>query len=78
MNSYSSYQFYLFENRYIRFISVKLSVLDYDKNTYVCLKQEMGSGGSKNTLADPTVNRERRLSHVDTNPPPTSDILVKV
>lgn len=38
----------------------------------------MGSGGSKNNLADPTVNLERRLSHVDTNPPPTSDILIEV
>ena len=41
----------------------------------------MGSGGSKNnrnSLASPTVNQERRLSHVDTNPPPASDVLVKV
>ena len=38
----------------------------------------MGSGGSKNNLADPAVNRERRLSHVDTNPPPSSDILIEV
>ena len=41
----------------------------------------MGSGGSKNnsnTLSSSTAILERRLSHIDTNPPPISDILVKV
>ena len=38
----------------------------------------MGGGGSKN-LAPPNGSihsRERRMSHVDTNPPPQSEVLV--
>lgn len=39
----------------------------------------MGSGSSKKNLKadEGGHNRERRPSHVDTNPPPKSDILVK-
>lgn len=36
----------------------------------------MGGGASKNEL-DPGYNRERRPSHIDTNPPPQSDLLVE-
>ena len=41
----------------------------------------MGSGGSKknsDSHLNPHKNQERRLSHVDTNPPPISNVLVKV
>ena len=41
----------------------------------------MGSGGSKKSSdshLNPHKNQERRLSHVDTNPPPISNVLVKV
>ena len=41
----------------------------------------MGSGGSKknsDSRLNPNKNQERRLSHVDTNPPPISNVLVKV
>ena len=41
----------------------------------------MGSGGSKKSSdshLNLDKNQERRLSHVDTNPPPMSNVLVKV
>ena len=41
----------------------------------------MGSGGSKKSSdlqLNPNKSQERRLSHVDTNPPPISNVLVKV
>ena len=43
----------------------------------------MGSGGSKKSqnnqgnLNPENFNRERRPSHIDTNPPPKSDVLVE-